>query len=52
MVGSHKGQAQHIRRGSQETVGWVLVRERQFLRRHDYFVRQRSFLHVQSYPKK
>src|SRR6266853_1122718 len=32
MVGSHESQAKHPRRCSQETIGGVLMRKRQFLR--------------------
>ena len=46
MVGSYQSQAEHLGRGGQKAISRVLVRERQFLRRYDYFVSQRRFAHI------
>src|SRR5580700_3028713 len=46
MVGSYQREAQHGRRSGQETIGRILMQERQFLRRGHNFVRQGSFAHI------
>jgi hypothetical protein len=46
MIGSHESKAKHACRCSQETIGRILVRKRQFLSHGDDFVCQRSFAHV------
>jgi len=46
MIGSYQSQTEHVGRSNQETIGWILMRERQFLRRHDNVVCKRSFVHV------